>query len=226
MLSVLTVFAALQGCSDKPAYRLAVDVANAEVAYVAYASAIHLPGADAFVPALILEDGVAYADIPESDSILWVRIEFKDAPGTYQSLPFFLMPGEKIRVTGEMHGDFLNYDIAGSPAFEEWVRHRRETYMEYERRLAGTGFDPCAGDTFTDEAESLLARVDSIKLEYIKANPESELSALYYTGGLGSPEVYGLLGEKLRKGRYKPLLDHWLELGRRAKADNGPEECR
>lgn len=212
LLPFLAIFALLAGCSEKPVPRLTVNLTNARPGDVLYAPADNMSIANSRrVVYTRNEQGAYEMDIPESDSILFVMLQFMGARGYYHSLPFFLMPGEHVRITGEMKPFYLDFDIEGSPAFEEWVRHRRETYFEYEKRLAEMEYDPSKPYTHSAETDELLRKIDSVRISYIIDNPDSELSVLYFTSGLQAPQLYEMLGEKVKNGRFKPLLDSWLE---------------
>lgn len=165
-----------------------------------------------------VKEGESYKfDIPDgADTIYFVRLSFKYPDEYYQSMSFFLAPGERADISGRMTDVLFDYDIEGPAAFEEWVRHRRATYIQYENELADMGYAPGDVDLQTPQIDAIFGKIREARLGYMKTHPDSDLSALYLITGLATEENYALLSDSVKRGKYGPVLDYWMGLIREA----------
>jgi len=168
--------------------------------------------------------------LPDDDKIYAVTLHRRDDAANAPALAnFFILPGEQLEVLGLFRDDdTFDWRIKGSPVFEADYEyggeHRREELRAATLRrqnLAGEWDDlsPERQRQLNAELRLLERGIKTRRCAYIRENPESPLSAYYFTC---QPfpieevvEYYSLLAPSLREGRYAPLLDFACEMYQR-----------
>lgn len=166
-------------------------------------------------------EGVGEFDIPDDGNTYFVVVEFAGRKSGLQSIHLVILPGEKIRVVGEMHENYIDYDVEGSEAFGALAKHRRRTYMRYEAEIAEKGIHPCDGDECdidggSEQYKELSAKINRARYKFIERHPNHQLSAIYYgcapLGTDRSKEVYDMLSDKVKNGPYKVFVESYRKL--------------
>ena len=213
-ISILSMITLWQGYAMDG--RVSVDVKNVGEPVILYGPAVGMMESAPRKLQGVREGEIYVFDIPDTDTLYYVRLQFQYLDEHFQSMSFFLAPGEKAAISGHMSDVLFDYDIEGPEAFEEWVRHRRNTYIQYEQELADIGYSPGDVDMQTPEIDLILDKVKQARQDYMTRNPDSDLSAMYLITGLATEENYALLSDRVKKGKYAPLLDYWMGLVRKS----------
>ncbi len=168
--------------------------------------------------------------LPDDDKIYAVTLHRRDdAAGAPALACFFILPGEQLEVLGLFQdADTFDWRIKGSPVFEADYEYSKESRKE-ELRAATLHRQNQAGewDELSPERQRqlnaelrLLERgIKTRRCAYIRENPDSPLSAYYFTC---QPfpieevvEYYSILSPSLREGRYAPMLNFICEMYQR-----------
>ncbi len=140
------------------------------------------------------------------------------------SINLLLQPGEKVRLTGRITDNkYIEYSVKGSPVNERWARYA-ETLRPYTLAADSIGTEirktavvnPFRNPMdFKPVLDSIFDGIDSLKREFIVANPDSWISAVYIVEGaaFGENKAYiDRLSPEVREGFLKPILDRLYEL--------------
>ncbi|MDR2885189.1 MAG: AhpC/TSA family protein [Rikenellaceae bacterium] len=170
-------------------------------------------------------------DIASADTVA-LYIHF---PGTgrtltsgqpYESMQLVVMaimkPGEKIALKGSVEDpDFVSYTAGGTGFNADFAQQREamrelavrgdsidRTAIELEQGAEGDPEQQAFIQDMMDEYSAIAGQLDDMRLEYVKANPDTDLAANY---AVMQPvdkfgEWYALLGENAKNGLFAATL--------------------
>lgn len=172
--------------------------------------------------------------IANADGLVRMTILPQSAVKTYISIPLHkyihsrainlhLIPGENVEVNAVDNGKYITYEVVGSETNAELARNEaviRERYTyPYDKLYMDAEAKTQRYEIFShrelqQQTGELKSRERAYMLDYIKANPESEVSGYYYAMIFGPhiEQMYGSLGEPARNGRYKPMVDLYRKI--------------
>ncbi len=141
--------------------------------------------------------------------------------GKINSQVFFVaVPGEKCEITGDWNS---SYYLNGSEFYKQYdamdrsleVFQNEKNALDKEcREMLEKGMNrDSVISYFQSKAEEIDARMEKAQMDYVKANPKSEISA-YLVSQLGTEKTdaaYKLLDASVRNGRMKSILKLALE---------------
>ncbi|MCC8062297.1 MAG: TlpA family protein disulfide reductase [Rikenellaceae bacterium] len=218
--------------AGKNAERVEVELKNAGDSVVAIYYAVGGPMPDdRDMKTLPMLDGRFSLDVPQTDSVYEVLfypskaaepIGRKRQRGGWvpniKVCRFYLFPGERIRVTGELNDSMLVWR-SNAPLYEqkrlveqgEFAEFRFKEYKadrEAEIIFATSASEDTIRAAF-DRSRRWRNAQRAWEQAWLEKNPNQELAGLYL---LQSPSdeldsLYNMLGENVRDGRLKPLLD-------------------
>lgn len=147
-----------------------------------------------------------------------------------QKIGFFVMPGEKVRLSAYYDSSFLEYELKGSgnlavqSSFRRNIRSHIEDLRHVEECIAAElaegveNANEAAVDSFYELYDRLVKCMKKQNLDYVSRHPGSELSAyllLNYPDRDTFLYYYEGLDESVREGIWKDRLDKAEESARR-----------
>lgn len=221
----------------KNAKRVDVELKNAGDSVVAiyYAVGGARPS-DRDMKTLPMPKGRFALDVPQTDSVYEVLFYpvaatekvARKRPGRgwvpeVKVCRFYLFPGEHIRVKGELNDSILAWS-GDTPLYLQKQRTEQGEFTDYrikeylaqrqvEVMLAGNASEEAVKPVYEETRQWKLAR-RNWEQAWLEKNPDQELAGLYL---LQSPSddldsLYDRLGEHVRNGVLKPLLDNKMGL--------------
>ncbi len=216
----------------KKAERVEVALKNAGDSVVAIYYAVGGPMPDdRDMKTLPMLDGRFLLDVPQTDSVYEVLFYPVAAtelmnlrrPGRgwvpeIKVCRFYLFPGERVRVTGELNDSMLVWS-ADTPLYELKQRAERGEFTDYRLKeyradrkvelLLGGGASHDELRAASEESKRWRNARRAWEQAWLGKHPEQELAGLYLLQSRSDDldSLYNMLGEKVRTGRLKPLLD-------------------
>lgn len=240
--SLICSVLALCACGEavaaaKNAKRVEVELKNAGDSVVAIWYAIGGPRPnDRNMKPMPMRKGRFSLDVPQTDSIyevlfyplngtelIGLRRSGKGwVPGT-KVCRFYLFPGESVRVKGELDDSMLvwrsNASLYEKKHLEEQGELTEFRLKEYRAgREAEIIFATSASEDTIRAAFDRSRRWRNVQREWeqawIENHPDEELAGLYLLQSQSDnlDSLYDLLGEKVRSGKLKPLLDNKMTM--------------
>lgn len=135
-----------------------------------------------------------------------------------RAINLHLIPGENVEVKAEDNGKYITYEVIGSETNAELARDQVKIrnqytypsdslYMGAEAKMQS--FEGFSHPELMQKTGELKFREREYMFNYIKTNPDSEVSGYYYAMIFGPhiEQMYDSLGEPARNGRYKSMID-------------------
>lgn len=180
-----------------------------------------------FPQAKKLADGSSAYEIPNDGQIyiVLVGVDYQGCDNAQMNITLVFLPEEEMSITGSVDNSGFKYSIAGSPAYEEYSKHRAQTWGKYEKMLyeqqLACGYGISGDEEKEQRAKKLYDKMMEEQIDFVKQNPTHPLSAIYFTNILlgaeaeRRAELYAMLGNELKNGPYKPLIDFYLEFAKK-----------
>lgn len=219
--------------AGKNAERVEVELKNAGDSVVAIWYAIGGPRpSDRDMKALPMRKGRFALDVPQTDSIY--EVLFYPSKGTeliglkrpgrgwvpnIKLCRFYLFPGETIKIKGELTDSMLVW-TSDSPLYESKRKAEQGVLTEYRLKEYRADREAEIISAASASQDTIRAAFDrsrrwrNARREWAKAwlekHPGEELSGLYLLQSKSEDDLdslYNMLGDNVRDGRLKPLLD-------------------
>lgn len=167
----------------------------------------------------VVHDRPALVNVfPQQKAYIDAKGKLKKPAQYYMTL--LIQPGDQIEIEGQLEDMQLIYKAKGGSDFNEDYSTSRESYLnryvdllmcdlqlDSVRRNKGE-FDVL--NTLTQQRRELLKKPTEPIMDYIKVNPDKELSAFYLFRQRTDVLIkyYDHLTEEVREGAFKSLLEH------------------
>lgn len=217
----------------KNAKRVEVELKNAGDSVVAIYYAIGGPRPnDRDMKAMPMQKGRFALDVPQTDSVYEVLFYpvaatekiARKRPGRgwvpeVKVCRFYLFPGENVRIKGELNDSILVWS-GDTPLYlrkrqaeqGEFTDYRIKEYLaqrQVEIMLAGNASEEAVKPAY-EETRQWKQACRNWEQAWLEKNPDQELAGLYLLQPRGEADLdslYNLLGDDVRNGKLKPLLN-------------------
>lgn len=178
-------------------------------------------------------------DMPDNQQVYKVFLAPQNfrADGPHQNMELFLLPGETphVQAVYEPKSKRIDYTLQGSDDQQRWFDFQK-TYDSVQLQLdllnfAAIMMSPqglAPEDSIFVAMKRLQEQIDSIKSEYVGANPSDAVSAFVLTtfpNNTRFDSLYALTDDRVKQGPLKEWLDLQKELADRANASQKAREA-
>lgn len=178
-------------------------------------------------------------DMPDNQQVYKVFLAPQNfrADGPHQNMEIFLLPGETphVQAVYEPKSKRIDYTLQGSDDQQRWFDFQK-TYDSVQLQLdllnfAAIMMSPqglAPEDSIFVAMKRLQEQIDSIKSEYVGANPSDAVSAFVLTtfpNNTRFDSLYALTDDRVKQGPLKEWLDLQKELADRANASQKAREA-
>ncbi len=178
-------------------------------------------------------------DMPDNQQVYKVFLAPQNfrADGPHQNMELFLLPGETpyVQAVYEPKSKRIDYTLQGSDDQQRWFDFQK-TYDSVQLQLdllnfAAIMMSPqglAPEDSIFVAMKRLQEQIDSIKSEYVGANPSDAVSAFVLTtfpNNARFDSLYALTDDRVKQGPLKEWLDLQKELADRANASQKAREA-
>lgn len=178
-------------------------------------------------------------DMPDNQQVYKVFLAPQSfrADGPHQNMEIFLLPGETphVQAVYEPKSKRIDYTLQGSDDQQRWFDFQK-TYDSVQLQLdllnfAAIMMSPqglAPEDSIFVAMKRLQEQIDSIKSEYVGANPSDAVSAFVLTtfpNNTCFDSLYALTDDRVKQGPLKEWLDLQKELADRANASQKAREA-
>ncbi|MFB6318256.1 TlpA family protein disulfide reductase [Saccharicrinis sp. FJH54] len=215
-------------CNEKHNVVLNISGLGDDTVFVRYVPISQYYSSEWTIDTVYSKQNVFYFDSKITEPVL---VEFSPAKGRFKlpdgslfSVPqkevvLLIKPNDNIKVKGNLEANYLDYEAFGSEYNEIYGQIRfnqKDTIIKLSKILQEFNFIrlDTAKKHVSDSLISEIDKMDSIleidRLDYVKNNPDKELSA-YYLVSQGYDTIekyYPKLTPDIREGTFKNMLDY------------------
>ena len=215
---------ALVSCGQKNSIEGSIAGVESDTVYVSY-SLLGQARAPRTMDTVALVEGKLIYNMPDTGSY-YVNIipAPKTLPGNaqpairMQGVTFYYFPGDKLQVTATITPDDVDQMITGSDvytkinAFQSSIEGLNDAwdetyarYVELNKQKAGDSLINLTRDSLL----SIQGNIAAIRQDYIRNNPNSQISALFlsYVPVDSVASMVDLLSEEVKNGKFKYVVD-------------------